>query len=183
MKIAIFDQPIPGQSLCGEPKNNPWEQPAEMSSFEDATKFYIDSMADQDVIDDLAACCQAGLSLKPIVDTIVSSGTMNGIHSVDVGMLVKPIIHEFLKQAITSVGVEVSDDGRDYQKEAEEKELQRFQAIVGGYLKDNPDDGSDPGKRMLSDLVDEQPEEEDIPEEEKDKKRKKGRRGSQARIH
>jgi len=163
--IAIFDQPIPGQSLTGEPKNNPWEQPAEMSSFEDVTKFYIDSMANEEVIDDLAAVCQAGLSLKPIVNTIVSAGTMNGIHSVDVGMLVKPIIHEFLKQAITSMGVEVSDDGRDYQKEAEDKELQRFQAIVGGYIKDNPDDGTDPGKRMLSELVDEQPEEEDTPEE------------------
>jgi hypothetical protein len=63
------------------------------------------------------------------------------------------------------MGVEVSDDGRDYQKEAEDRELQRFQAIVGGYLKDNPDDGLDPGKRMLSELVEDQPEEEDTPEE------------------
>jgi hypothetical protein len=165
MKIEIFDQPIPGQSLTGEPKNNPWEQPAMMSNVEDVTMFYIGGMANQEVIDDLAAVCQTGLSLKPIVDTIVSSGTMNGIHSVDVGMLVKPIIHEFLKQAITSVGVEVSDDGRDYQKEAEAKELQRFQAVVGSYLKDNPDDGTDPGKAMLSKLVEEQPEEEETPEE------------------
>lgn len=165
MKIEIFDQPIPGQSLTGEPKNNPWEQPAMMSNVEDVTMFYIGGMANQEVIDDLAAVCQTGLSLKPIVDTIVSSGTMNGIHSVDVGMLVKPVIHEFLKQAITSVGVEVSDDGRDYQKEAEAKEVKRFQAIVGAYLKDNPDDGTDPGKAMLSKLVEEQPEEEKTPEE------------------
>jgi hypothetical protein len=165
MKIEIFDQPIPGQSLTGEPKNNPWEQPAMMSNVEDVTMFYIGGMANQEVIDDLAAVCQTGLSLKPIVDTIVSSGTMNGIHSVDVGMLVKPVIHEFLKQAITSVGVEVSDDGRDYQKEAEAKELKRFQAIVGAYLKDNPDDGTDPGKAMLSKLVEEQPKEEETPEE------------------
>ena len=165
MKIAIFDQPIPGQSLTGEPKNNPWEEPAMMSSVEEATMFYINGMANQEVIDDFAAVCQTGLSLKPIVDTIVSSATMNGIHSVDVGMLVKPIIHEFLKQAITSMGVEVKDDGRDYQKEAEEKELQRFNAIVGSYLRDNPDDGTDPGKRMLSELVEKQPEEEDTPED------------------
>ena len=33
------------------------------------------------------------------------------------------------------------------------------------YLKDNPDDGTDPGKRMLSELVEDQPEEEDTPEE------------------
>ena len=71
--LAIFDQPIPGQSLTGEPKNNPWEQPAEMSSVEDVTMFYIESMANQDVIDELAAVCQAGLSLKPIVNTIEDS--------------------------------------------------------------------------------------------------------------
>ena len=169
MKIAIFDQPIPGQSLTGEPKNNPWEQPAMMSSVEDVTMFYINGMANQEVIDDFAAVCQTGLSLKPIVDTVVSTGIMNGIHSVDVGMLVKPVIHEFLKQAIKSVGVEVSDDGRDYQKEAEERELQRFRVIVGAYLKDNPDDGTDPGKRMLSELMQDQPEEEDTPEEDKPK--------------
>ena len=163
--IAIFDQPIPGQSLTGEPKNNPWEQPAEMSSVEDAVAYYIEGMANQDVIDDLAACCEAGLSLQPIVNTIVSASTMSGIHSVDVGMLVKPVIHEFLKQAITSMGVEVKDDGKDYQKEAEERELQRFNAIVGSYLSDNPDDGTDPGKRMLSELVEKQPEEEDTPED------------------
>ena len=72
--IAIFDQPIPGQSLTGEPKNNPWEQPAQMSDVEEVTMFYIGNMANQDVIDDLAAVCQTGLSLKPIVDTIVSAG-------------------------------------------------------------------------------------------------------------
>ena len=107
MKIAIFDQPIPGQSLCGEPKNNPWEQPAEMSDVEEITKYYINNMANDDVIDDLAAVCQTGLSLKPIVDTIVSVGNMNGLHSVDAGMLVKPVIHEFLKQAITSTRVSI----------------------------------------------------------------------------
>ena len=37
------------------------------------------------------------------------------------------------------------------------------------YLKDNPDDGLDPGKRMLSELMQDQPEEEDTPEEDKPK--------------
>ena len=165
MKIEIFDQPIPGQSLTGEPKNNPWEQPAEMSNIEDITKFYIERMANSEVIDDLAAVCQAGISLKPIVETIVSTGNMEGIHSVDAGMLVAPIIHEFLKQAITSTGVTVKDDGRDYQKEAEEREIQRFQVVAGKYLNENPSDGTDPGKELLSELVEDQPEEEDISED------------------
>jgi len=165
MKIEIFSRPIAGQSLTTEPKNNPWENPAEMSDVEDITMFYIERMGNDEVIDDLAAVCDAGISLKPIVDTIISSAVMKGIHSVDAGMIVAPIVHEFLKQAITTTGVTVKDDGRDYQKEADQKELQRFQLAVGKYLNENPDDGTDPGKELLSELVEEQPEEEDTPED------------------
>ena len=38
-----FDRPIPGQSLADEPRNNPWENPAEMADIEDVTKYYINS--------------------------------------------------------------------------------------------------------------------------------------------
>ena len=37
-KLSPFDRPIPGQSLTGEPRNNPWEQPAMMSDVEDDNK-------------------------------------------------------------------------------------------------------------------------------------------------
>ena len=39
--ISPFDRPIPGQSLTDTPRNNPWENPAEMSDIEDVTKYYI----------------------------------------------------------------------------------------------------------------------------------------------
>ena len=165
MKIEIFSRPIAGQSLTTEPKNNPWENPAEMSDVEDITMFYIERMANDEVINDLAAVCDAGISLKPIVDTIISSAVMRGIHSIDAGMLVAPIIHEFLKQAISTTGVDVKNDGKDYQKEADQKEIQRFQIAAGKYLSENPDDGTDPGKALLSELVEDQPEEEDTPED------------------
>ena len=65
-----FDRPIPGQSLVGEPGNVPWEQPAEMSSMEDVTKYYIKRLANEDVIDDFGAMCQAGIPLAPLVESI-----------------------------------------------------------------------------------------------------------------
>ena len=165
MKIEIFDQPIPGQSLTDTPRNNPWENPAEMSDIEDVTKYYIEKLANDEVINDVAALCQTGLPLKPVVSSIVSSGNLRGMHSIDAGMLVAPIIHQFLKQAVKATGVDVKDDSMDYQKEAEQSELDRFQMVALSYLKDNPDD-SDPGKQMLQELVEEQPEEEMTPSEE-----------------
>ena len=56
-EISPFDRPIPGQSLTDTPSNNPWENPAEMSEIEDVTKFYIERLANQEVLDDLAALC------------------------------------------------------------------------------------------------------------------------------
>ena len=164
--ISPFDRPIPGQSLTDTPRNNPWENPAEMSDIEEVTKFYIERLANDEVINDVAALCQTGLPLKPVVTSIVSSGNLRGMHSIDAGMLVAPIIHQFLKQAVTATGIDVKDDSMDYQKEAEQSELDRFQMVALSYLKDNPDD-SDPGKQMLQELVEEQPEEEVTPPEEK----------------
>ena len=149
-----FDRPIPGQSLTDEPKNNPWEQPPEMDTIEEVTKYYINNLANQDVIDDLAAMCQVGSPLKPIVQSIVTSGQMRGLHTVDNSILVSPIIHEFLKQAIEAMGVEVDDDGTDPQAEAEAAEMRRFQLLAEKYLNEDPD-AADPGKQLLQEIVDE----------------------------
>ena len=149
-----FDRPIPGQSLTDEPKNNPWEQPPELDTIEDVTKYYINSLANQDVIGDLAAMCQVGSPLKPIVQSIVTSGQMRGLHTVDNSLLVSPIIHEFLKQAIEAMGVEVDDDGTNPQAEAEAAEMRRFQLLALKYLNEDPD-AADPGKQLLQEIVDE----------------------------
>lgn len=161
-----FDRPIPGQSLTDEPRNNPWENPAEMSDIEDVTKYYINRLADQDVIDDLSAVMEAGVPLKPVVETITSAGTMRGLHSIDSAMLVGPIIHQFLKSAMETQGVSVRDTGRNYKKESAEKEMMRVQLLTAKYLSENPDDGMDEGKKVLSEMAEAgEPEEEVTPEE------------------
>jgi len=164
--MTPFDAPIPGQSLVTEPRNNPWEQPAEMSSMEDITKYYIDRLADEDVIDDFGAMCQAGVPLAPLVESLYMQGVMRGLHTVDAGMLVAPIIHTFLKQAITSMGIDVKDEGGNPQKRAEQKEMDRFMLLASKYLDEEGDDSTDPGKAMISELVNEEPTMEEAPMEE-----------------
>ena len=162
-----FDRPIPGQSLTDEHKNNPWENPAEMSDMMEITKYYINRLADQEVIDDLATLMKVGIPLKPVVESITTAGTMRGLHSVDAAMNVGPTIHHFLKEAIESMGVEVDEDGIDYEKQSKERELERLKMLVANYLSENPDDGTDPGKQMLQEVLDagETEEEEATPED------------------
>jgi len=168
MEDRLFDAPIPGQSLTTEPKNAPWENPSEISTVEDATKMYIGRLAKQEVIDDMVAMAEANVPLRPIVKGIVSQGVMRGMHTVDTGMLVEPIITEFLKQAIESYGVTVRTEPGDPAKKAKEAEMTRFRMAAMRYLEEEGMDEADEGKQLLQDIAmaDEAPAEEEAPMEE-----------------
>lgn len=153
MATTAFDRPIPGQSLTDEPRNNPWEQPPEMANVEDVAKYYIERLANQDVLDDFATMCEAGVPLAPIVESTYLQGVMRGLHTLDAGIVVAPVIHAFLKQSIEAMGVTVKDSGKDPQKQAEKSEMNRFMLLATKHLKDEGDDMSDPGKQMLSEMV------------------------------
>ena len=45
-----FDRPIPGESLTGEPRNNPWEQPAQMSDVNEVAAYYVERLDNEEVI-------------------------------------------------------------------------------------------------------------------------------------
>ena len=164
MEISPFSRPIPGSSLTAEKGKYPYQQPPELVEIKDVFNFYMEKLGDEETIDDIAQICEMGVPLKPIVRSMLTSQQMKGKHSIDTGLMVAPILHEFLKQAVMSQGVTVKDDDRDYQKEAETRELEKFKAMTLKYIKDI-DDGNDPGVDLLKDLVEPEPTEE--PAEEK----------------
>ena len=125
-----------------------------MADIEEVTKFYINRLANQEVLDDFGALCSAGVPLAPIVESIYQQGITRGLHTVDAGMLVAPVIHTFLKQALQSMGIAVKDTNADPKKKAEEKEKQRFLLLANKYLLEEGDDSEDPGKAMIRELVD-----------------------------
>ena len=80
-------------------------------------------------------------------------------------MLVAPVIHTFLKQALGSMGITAKDTNADPKKKAEDKEKQRFLLLANKYLLEEGDDTSDPGKAMLRELIDQEEPVEDEPME------------------
>ena len=153
MAAGRFDRPIPGMSMTSPLGKYPYERPPEMTEVKEVFKYYMDRLADEETIDDFAMVCDMGVPLKPIVKTLLLSQQAEGKHSIDTGLIIAPILHEFLKQAIKATGVEVKDDDNDYQKEAEAKEMTRFKALTMKYISDIDKQG-DPGVDLLKDLVD-----------------------------
>lgn len=158
----MFNAPIPGQSLTTEPRNNPWENPAEMSEVGDVIKYYVNKLADDEVMDDLAAVLDQDIPVKTLVLGMTRVGVMNGLHTVDAGILAAPAIHAFIRAAVTEMGISVRDDSEDLDKKIAEKEKARFLALTAKYMqKGIPEDE---GTAFLEEIS-EGLSEDDIPED------------------
>jgi len=165
-----FDRPIPGESLTGEPGNNPWEQPPQMSDAKDVAMYYLERLNNDDIINDFAAMIEAGATLAPIVETTYLQGVMRGLHSLDAGLVVAPVIHAFLKQSIEELGVKVRDTAANPQKKAEEAEMQRFLMVANSMLDRDTTEAPDEGEEMMEAMIatqEETPAEEETPQEDK----------------
>lgn len=161
----LLEAPIPGQSLTDQPNNWPWENPPEMVDPEEATKYYINRLANDEVMDDLAVALDGGTPLTPLVKTLITTGTMNGMHSVDVGLIIAPVIHSFIKAAMTSYGVEVVDDLVDPEKQIKDNEKRRLQLAIEFAVAESKTQGPDEGVSLLQGLQETLSAQEEEPEE------------------
>jgi len=92
-----LDAPIPGMGLTHEVGARPWQTPSQMSTVEDALDFYIPRIGDPKYTNQVLGLLESGTSLTTIAETMTLVGAMEGKHSVDVAVLMNPIIVEFLK--------------------------------------------------------------------------------------
>lgn len=153
--VDFIQGPIPGQSLTDTPRNAPWERPAEIDTVEDTVKYYVNKLADPDVMDDMAVAFELGADLKTMSETLVTMGSMKGLHTVEVGMLAGPVVASFIKSAMDSMGIDTPETSVSFEERATAKEKQRlktlFEAAVEKGLKEgNPDD---PGVALLQEAV------------------------------
>lgn len=115
-----FSAPIPGQSLTTEPKNFPWERPPEIVDPEEAIQMHITRLSDPEMLEAALNLLEfEELDIQTVTKGILRGAVSKGIHSIDVGLIVAPIIHEYLKQAARAVGINAEDGFED--KEAKKQ--------------------------------------------------------------
>ena len=117
--MDIFDRPIPGQSLTDTPRNAPYERPPEVTDPEQALQIHLDRLTDADRMEDAMFFLEMGVDLVTLVEGILRSAVMNGIHTVDVSMIIAPVIHEYIKS--TADALEISYDEGFENKEAKKQ--------------------------------------------------------------
>ena len=111
-----FDAPIPGMSLTAEVGNSPWQNPPQFSSTQQVAEYYIEKLSSDPFAEKLVQVAQTGIPLTTIANTIQMYGVMEGVHSVDSGILTLPIIMEMMILTLEAADVEYTtglDEGTD----------------------------------------------------------------------
>jgi len=91
-----FDAPIPGQSLTAELGSRPWQSKPQYATVDEAIKYYMDRLTSDEFMDQVLDVLELGVSVVDIADIIQTSSVMEGLHTVDVGVLVSPVIVEMI---------------------------------------------------------------------------------------
>ena len=101
-----FDYPIPGEGMTAEVGSRPWQNPPQYTTVEQALEFYIPKLVSEEIYDGLLDSMELGIPLTTMADSMQSAAVMQGLHTVDVGILAMPVIIEMLAYIGDEAGIE-----------------------------------------------------------------------------
>ena len=104
-----FDRPIPGMSLTAELGNRPWQQPPQYSTVEEALQYYIPRLTNPELLDQLLDVMETGIPLTTIANAMQTGGVMEGKHSLDVGILIMPVLIETMAYLAEEAGIKYEE--------------------------------------------------------------------------
>ena len=91
--MAMFDAPIPGQSLTSTPKGAPYERPPEITDPVEALDWHLDRLDNPKAVKEAMFFLEMGMDLSTLVEGIARGAVAEGIHSIDVSLIITPVIH------------------------------------------------------------------------------------------
>jgi len=103
---VVHDGPVAGQSLTAEFGARPWQSPPQYNTLEEALEWYVPKLTDKAFTSELFDIIEMGIPLATIANSMQLTAVMQGVHSIDVGILITPIIVEMLAYLAESQDVE-----------------------------------------------------------------------------
>lgn len=156
-----MDALIPGQSLTKPPRNYPWERPYEIVDPEEAVQYHLERLSRPDTIDNVLFALEMGVPVKHMTKGLMTAATGNGIHNVDVGLIIYPVVAEFIRTAATEADVSFINDFENAETKKQDEDA-KVMALLKKSLEETPEEQQDSGFEMIKDIT-EAPQE--MPEE------------------
>lgn len=152
-----FNAPIPGQSLTGKPKNFPWERPPEITDPELAIQYHLEKLSRPKAIEGILDTISIlEVDIATLTKGYLRTQVAEGIHSIDVGLIVAPVIHEFIKQVATAANVDFEEGFENKTRDANAKR-KRQEESAKKYIKNLKVSPKELVEDVEVDMVEEEP--------------------------
>ena len=112
-RTKLFDAPIPGQGLTQRPGSGSWERPPELVDLDAVADWFWDRFTSPKIFRDTMRVIDAGVPVDLVAANLVAQSTMSGKFTVDMAMLVTPIVVVQLKTLANLAGASVSVTNKD----------------------------------------------------------------------
>jgi hypothetical protein len=124
-KEPVFDAPVPGMGMTHELGARPWQQPAQYTKMDDIAQVYVSQMQDDAFVEQALNLLETKMPVTMIANAMQTTNVMNGVHSIDTGVLVLPIIMEMIMLIADTEGIDyVTGTERNVDDELNETRLQ-----------------------------------------------------------
>ena len=165
----ILDRPIPGQSLRTPPKSQTYERPPQITDAVDALDYHVNRLNRKDSKETIIDLVELDVDVVTITEGVLRRAVMNGIHSIDISIVIAPHIHEYIKGELDAVGVDYDEGFEDKKREMEMDEQRTGARAMREALKQAPvETDLEMASPMMTEDDEEVVEEEPMVEEPKD---------------
>ena len=142
-----LEAPIAGMSMTHEVGARPWQTPPQQANVQEAIAHYIERMQDDSITEQIVNILQSDVPVTTLANTIQLAGVMEGRHSIDVGVLILPVIMEMIMLIADAEGIKY-ETGMERDKEAEVKDS-RIMAGMARARKELADDIPEKDEEIL----------------------------------
>tara|TARA_R110000824_G_scaffold125519_1_gene284678 strand:+ start:874 stop:1419 length:546 start_codon:yes stop_codon:yes gene_type:complete len=113
----MFSTAIPGQSLTSEPKNSRWENPPRMVDPEESLLWHLEKLQKPKSMEAAAGMMALGIDILTLTEGVLRAAVAEGQHSIDVSLIIAPVIHEYIKGIGDAAGVDYKEGFEDDEEE------------------------------------------------------------------
>tara|TARA_R100001082_G_C4357202_1_gene157462 strand:- start:1176 stop:1727 length:552 start_codon:yes stop_codon:yes gene_type:complete len=107
--MKVFERPIPGQSLTAEPNSQAFERPPEIVEPIEALDVHMNNLMRPGAMEDVLYFLEFGIDLVTLVQGILRSAVMEGIHTIDTSLIIAPVLHEYIKGFAEATDIEYEE--------------------------------------------------------------------------
>lgn len=112
-----FERAIPGQSLTTPPKSAPYERPPEITDPLEALDWHLDKLDNPKAVQQTMFFLEMGVDLVSLVQGVLRNAVMEGMHSIDVSLIIAPVVHEYIKGYADSMNIKYEEGFEDAEEE------------------------------------------------------------------